>query len=206
MVKCDGRGIKYNLNTVYYFISINRRSKMNKLNYIITKLRIKLMNQIEYQEYLRTCGVKIGANCDINKTAVFGSEPWLITIDDNVRITQGVKFITHDGGLWTLRKMGLLDDKAVKYGSIHIGKNCNISWDVTFMPGVTIGDNCVIAAGAVVTKNIPSGTIFGGVPARQIESIEEYYEKVKDQCVPTYCMNNREKLEYLTRHHPELLR
>ena len=79
-----------------------------------------------------------------------------------MRVTQRVQFITHDGGLWTLRKMGLVGVNEVKYGNIYIGDNCNISWDVIIMPNVHIGNNVIVAAGAVVTKNIPDGEIWGG--------------------------------------------
>ena len=40
----------------------------------------------------------------------FGSEPYLIELGDNVRVTNGVRFVTHDGGLWVLRNMGKVDD------------------------------------------------------------------------------------------------
>lgn len=171
---------------------------------LINKIRIKLMSQSKYQAYLRKKGVKIGQGCVIDKSVVWGIEPWLIRIGDNVRITQGVKFITHDGGIWTLRHMGVIDKEAVKYGNISIGDNCNISWNVIIMPNVTISKNCIIAAGAIVTKDIPEGTIWGGVPAKQIETIEEYLMKVKNACVPTYSMTTEQKLEFLREHKPEL--
>lgn len=179
---------------------------MGKLSNILLQFKKKMMNQSQYQAYLRKCGLTLGRGCDIHKDAVFGPEPWLIKLGNNVRITRGVKFITHDGGLWTLRRMGLIDEEAVKYGSIEIGDNCNISWDVTIMPNVKIGKNCVIAAGAVVTKSIPDGTVWGGVPAKQIETIEMYHEKIKDQTVPTNHMTSEEKKKYLSEHKPELFK
>lgn len=174
------------------------------LKVIINKIRCALMSRTEYVNYLRKQGVIIGENCDISKNAVFGSEPWLIKIGNNVRITQHVQFITHDGGLWTLRKMGLIPESSVKFGRIVVGDNCNISWNVTIMPNVTIGDNCVIAAGAVVTKDIPSGEIWGGVPAKKIETVEEYYTKIKDDIVPTFGMSSEIKRKYLLENKPEL--
>ena len=52
------------------------------------------MSQRQYQRYLRSEGVTIGTGCDIYKPTKFGSEPWLIKLGNNVRITQGVNFIT----------------------------------------------------------------------------------------------------------------
>ncbi len=54
---------------------------------------------------------------------------------------------------------------------IRIGRNCWIGSKVTILDGVTIGDNCVIAAGAVVTKSMPSDSVIGGVPARVLKHI-----------------------------------
>lgn len=68
---------------------------------------------------------------------------------------------------------------------IKIGANCWIGAKVTILDGVTIGDNCVIAAGAVVNKSFPSHTIIGGVPAkvlREIHAPQQTFEKL----VPSY--------------------
>lgn len=177
---------------------------IRKIKTFLEKIYIKFMGNSSYIQYLRSKGIRIGIGCNIHKKAVFGTEPWLIKLGNNVRITKGVQFITHDGGLWTLRKMGLIDKEAVKYGTIIIGDNCNISWNVIIMPNVVIGDNCIIAAGAVVTKNVPSGTIWGGVPAKQIETIEDYLKKVSKNTVPTYSMSEAEKKAYLKTNCPEL--
>lgn len=177
---------------------------MMMMNKLYKKIKIKLMTKDKYIEYLRLRGVKIGINCDIDKRANFGSEPWLIQLGDNVRITKGVEFITHDGGLWTLRKMGVLDKESVKYGNIRIENNCNISWNVIIMPNVCIGKNSVIAAGAVVTKNVPNNSVWGGVPAKMIETIETYHSKISGCCVPTFSMSEHEKKQYLLKNNTEL--
>ena len=56
---------------------------------------------------------------------------------------------------------------------IHIGNKVWIGSHATILPGVTIGENAVIAAGAVVTKDVPANAIVGGVPAKIIKTIEE---------------------------------
>ena len=55
---------------------------------------------------------------------------------------------------------------------VSIGNDVWIGGNVTILPGVTIGDNVIIAAGAVVTKDIPDNCVVGGIPARVIKSIE----------------------------------
>ena len=82
---------------------------MKMIDYIIqyimpTGYRIK---------HLRNKGLRIGNGCEIYRSVNFGSEPYLISIGNDVRITSGVKFCTHDGGIWTLRKKGLLQDVVV---------------------------------------------------------------------------------------------
>ena len=56
---------------------------------------------------------------------------------------------------------------------IHIGKHVWIGANATVLPGVTIGDGAIVAAGAVVTKDVPANTIVGGVPAKVIRTISE---------------------------------
>ena len=64
---------------------------------------------------------------------------------------------------------------------VHIGKNCWLGAGVRVMPGVTIGDNSVIGAGSVVTKDIPPNVVAVGVPCKVLREInerdKEYYIK-----------------------------
>jgi acetyltransferase-like isoleucine patch superfamily enzyme len=106
----------------------------------------------------------------------FGSEPWLITIGNHVKVTSGVRFITHDGGSYVFRDQEKYKD-VKKFGKIVIHDNCFIGNCVIIMPGVSIGPNAVVGAGAVVTKNVPPNCVVGGVPAKVIMSVEEYAEK-----------------------------
>lgn len=57
--------------------------------------------------------------------------------------------------------------------SIRVGKNVWIGAHATILQGVTIGDNAVVAAGAVVNKDVPKNAVVGGVPAKIIKMIEE---------------------------------
>ena len=63
---------------------------------------------------------------------------------------------------------------------VHIGKRCWICANVVILPGVTIGDDCVIGAGSVVTKDIPSGTFAAGNPCRVIREITEADSVLRD--------------------------
>lgn len=68
-----------------------------------------------------------------------------------------------------------LRQKAYQYNApIHIGKNCWLGAGVMVMPGVTIGDNVVIGAGSVVTKDLPSNVIAVGNPCRVLREVNEH--------------------------------
>lgn len=170
---------------------------MSKLDYIIIHARPRS----KYPDFLRKKGAKIGKHCEIYKSANFGSEPYLITVGDHVRINEGVWLVTHDGGYWVLRDKhsGLSDEFSDMdhFGKIVIGNNVHIGTDAIIMPGVTIGDNCVVACGAVVTHDIPSGSIVGGVPAKLIETLDEYSKKAKKVGIHTKYMSQVQKKEYL---------
>ena len=62
------------------------------------------------------------------------------------------------------------------------------------MPGVTIGNNCIIGCGPIVTKEIEDNSIVSGVTAKYIKSIQEYYEKHKKTYDYTKGMNDKEKI------------
>lgn len=147
------------------------------------------------RDFKRFGGV-IGKNSVVFSDVFFGSEPYLIKIGNNCRISYGVKFATHDGGVWVLRNKPSLKDADV-FGKITIGDNVNIGWNAIILPGVTIGDNCVIGAGAVVTKDVPSNSVAAGCPARVIESLEEYEKKVATKCVMTRQMSPKKKMLFL---------
>ena len=148
-----------------------------------------------YKKFIK-CGGMIGQNCEVWPDVEFGSEPYLITIGDNVRITSGVRFVTHDGGVWVLRNNPGLEDIDV-FGKIVIGNNVHIGWNSIIMPNVVIGNNVVIGAGSVVTHDIPDNTIVGGVPAKVIKSLAEYKEKVELNGIHTKNLTWKEKREYL---------
>lgn len=149
--------------------------------------------------YWRKQGVKIGSGCYIVSNVQFGSEPYLITIGDNVRLTENVRFVTHDGGLWVARNIHNEYKNADKFGRITIGNNVHIGVNSIVMPDVTIGNNVIIGCGAVVTRDIPDNSVAVGVPAKVIETVDEYIAKNKDLFVNTKSMPPEQKKEYLSK-------
>lgn len=106
----------------------------------------------------------------------FGSEPYLITLRKNCRISSNVLFFTHDGGTHAFREFDKYKN-VIKYGKIVVGENTFVGAGSIILPDVKIGNNCVIGAGSVVTKDVPDKTVVCGIPAKAICTLEEYAEK-----------------------------
>jgi len=107
---------------------------------------------------------KIGKNVFINFDCVFLDLGGII-IEDNVFIAPKVSLLS-EGHPTSVEDRHSLIPKAV-----HLKKNAWIGAGATILPGVTIGENAVVAAGAVVSKDVPDNTIVGGIPAKFINDI-----------------------------------
>lgn len=144
---------------------------------IIEKIKWRLLSDGKKIEILRSRGLTIGEGCEILNGFDFGSEPYLVKIGDKVRMA-GVKITTHDGCVWVLRHLRPERyAESDKFGKVEIGDNRHIGMNAMIMPGVTIGSNCIIGTEAIVTRDIPDGSVAVGVPARVIESIWDYEAK-----------------------------
>ena len=134
---------------------------------------------VSSEKRARKDGVQLGENVSIMGNCNFGSEPYLVTLEDEVRVSFGVTFVTHDGGTWAFRDRKEYSE-IIKFGKIRVGYRSFTGCNTTIMPGVTIGKRCVIGAGSVVTKNIPDGMVAVGVPAKVIMTTEEYAQKCQE--------------------------
>lgn len=113
--------------------------------------------------------VKFGKNVFINHSAILSASGG-IEFCDGVSVAPGVRIATinHD-----------FNERHTKYtyGKVTIKKNAWIGMNVTICPGVTIGEYAVVAAGAVVTKDVPDFTVVGGVPAKVIKYQDSSLQK-----------------------------
>ena len=148
---------------------------MSKLKSILRHLRTIFFGPLHAA---KKEGLKCGKNVTIMKGTDFGSEPYLITLGNDVRISDHVFFFTHDGGSFVFRRDGYYKG-TVRFARIRIGNNCFIGSHALILPGVHIGDNCVIGAGSVVTNNFDDNSVIAGVPAKKICNINEYAERMK---------------------------
>ena len=108
---------------------------------------------------------KIGKNVFINFDCVF-LDLGGITIEDNVLIAPKVSLLSEG------HPVAPNERESLAPGHIHIKKNAWIGACATILPGVTVGENAVVAAGAVVSKDVPANTVVGGIPAKHIKNID----------------------------------
>lgn len=158
----------------------------------------KIYHEISLK-YILAKGLFIGPGTRILGKVDFGSEPYLVKIGSGVTITDGVKFITHDGGRWLFRNDPKFKTK-YHFGTITIRDNVFIGVNSIIMPGVIIGTNTIVAAGSVVTKTLDSNMVYAGVPAKPLYSIEEYREKMLSKSIEIEKlseMSAKEKKQFL---------
>lgn len=129
--------------------------------------------------YPETLGLFTPVQIDFPKQMRFGKNVFInhsftamsiggIDIDDNVQIGPHVTIVTdnHDFN----------NRYVLKCRPVHICRNAWIGANATILPGVTVGENAVVAGGAVVTKDVPAGTIVGGNPAKVLKKLAETAE------------------------------
>jgi acetyltransferase-like isoleucine patch superfamily enzyme len=109
--------------------------------------------------------IRLGKNVFINHACTF-LDLGGITIEDDVLIGPKVNLITEN------HPLNPSDRRALICKPIVIRRNAWIGAAATVLPGITIGENAVVAAGAVVSKDVPANTVVGGIPAKIIKSIE----------------------------------
>jgi acetyltransferase-like isoleucine patch superfamily enzyme len=110
--------------------------------------------------------ISLGKNVFINHACSF-LDLGGITIEDDVMIGPKVNLITENHPVDPLNRQALL------LKPIVIKRNAWIGAAATILPGVTIGENAVVAAGAVVSKDVPANTIVGGIPAKPIKQLNQ---------------------------------
>jgi acetyltransferase-like isoleucine patch superfamily enzyme len=164
--------------------------KMREASYAVKKLLIPMNNssdpaeirdllgQITGSEIDETTAVftplyinygkhtKIGKNVFINFDCTF-LDLGGITIEDNVLIAPKVCLLSEE------HPVSPVDRHSLRVGHIHLKKNVWIGANATILPGVTVGENSVVAAGAVVSKDVPNNAIVGGIPAKIIKMINK---------------------------------
>jgi acetyltransferase-like isoleucine patch superfamily enzyme len=124
----------------------------------------------EYARYLRARNVfqSQGEHCFIMPTSVF-TDPRYVEIGNNVQMAS-CTVLGHDGSIAMLnRAYNVVLDSV---GPVRLKDNVFIGHNSILMPNITIGPNAIVAAGALVTRDVPEGKIVSGVPAKVVGSVD----------------------------------
>lgn len=106
----------------------------------------------------RVWGMHVGPGCAISFSAKLDkTNPDGVWIGRDTAVVFGAAILAHD----TTRRM---------YSDTRIGERCNIGAHALIMPGITIGDGSIVAAGSVVVRDVPPGSLVYGNPARVLET------------------------------------
>ncbi|WP_290596754.1 MULTISPECIES: acyltransferase [unclassified Archaeoglobus] len=131
----------------------------------------------------RLRGTKIGRNVDIaNGVFIEDSFPELVEIEDGVDIGPGVIILAHDSSAHCISP-----NIPIMLKPVVIKRNAYIGAGALILPGVTVGEFSIVAAGAIVTRDVPPGKIVAGVPAKVIGDTSEYLKKFKGVCDEHTC-------------------
>ena len=138
-----------------------------RIKQLVKKLLLRLRGELPLEQYIKR-GMTVGENFRYQNGCSFDiSHCWLIQIGNDVQFSSRVHLLAHDAS--TQYQTGY-----VKIGKVVIGDGVFIGAGGTILPGVHIGRESVIGAGAVVKKYTSQRSLGGGVPARRICSIEEF--------------------------------
>lgn len=144
----------------------------NWINKIINRFLYRLRSDVTTEDLIER-GMVVGNNFNrMHGVILDDSHCWLITIGDYVTLAPRVHILAHDAS--TCHHLGY-----ARIGRVDIGNNVFIGADTVVLPGVAIGDNCVIGANSTVTKSIPDNMVAAGNPAKVICTIEDYIERNK---------------------------
>lgn len=131
-------------------------NKLRKLYFMVLK------DGFARADYLKKRDILAGIGDNVYfYSRIFPSDPKLLKIHNNVTVATNVRFLGHDR--IDIMMTGMLKEQYSKmYDCIEILDNVFIGSDCVILPGVRIGENSIIGAGAVVTKDLPGGFIWGG--------------------------------------------
>lgn len=122
---------------------------------------------------LKAAGLVVGRNVYVGRwTVIDPNFCWLITIGDEVVIGPRAYILAHDAS--TRKALGY-----TRIARVSIERDCFIGGGSLIMPGVTIGERAIVAAGAVVTRDVPAGTIVAGNPARPLADVDDYFTRMR---------------------------
>jgi maltose O-acetyltransferase len=147
------------------FNTAKRKLARRIKNFIEYHTKLEPASMESFIEHMRSHGIKIGQRVAIWECKFDGVYPWLITIGNDCTLS-GAEILTHDDS-------AVLHIGRRQVGPVRIGNGVFVGRGSIILPGVTIGSNSIIAAGSVVTKDVPEGAVVAGNPAQVITHVDD---------------------------------
>lgn len=159
--------------------------------YVCIAADVKLGRDVKLSKFINLYGCevddesKIGAFVEIQKNAKVGKRCKIsshtficegVTIEDNVFIGHSVTFINDSYPRSTTSDGGMQTEADWKVEKTVVKKGASIGSGATILSNISIGENAIVGAGSVVTKDVPPNTIVAGNPARLLRSVEPTLE------------------------------
>ena len=155
-------------NTINLSVSLNTSTNVEQIRERLSEIIGKQIDESTtiFTPFHTNFGkhIQIGRNVFINHACTFLDLGGII-IEDDVLIGPKVSIITEN------HPVSPNERKVLNLKSVIVKRNSWIGANATILPGVTIGENSVVAAGAVVTKDVPANTVVAGIPAKVIKKI-----------------------------------
>lgn len=154
-------------------IALPRRIRGNRNIFIGDRTAIDAYSWIEaiqsYGDVIFNPRIIIGDEVQIGRYSTITSIDE-IKIEDGCLFSEYIYISDHAHDVFTQDFRPLVRMPLIKKGKVHIGRQCFLGFRSIIMPGVTLGDRCIVGAGAVVTKSFPSKSVLAGVPAKLIRT------------------------------------
>ena len=146
---------------------------LNRLRSYVSTIRQRKKNY--YIQRLISKGMKLGNGVAILDPFFFDPDHcFLISIGDGCTLAPNVRLIAHDAS--SKKLVG-----ATRFGRITIGANCFLGDSVIVLPNVSIGQDSIIGAGSVVTRDVPPGSVAVGNPASVLMATMDYVQRLQVQ-------------------------
>ncbi|MEM7806876.1 MAG: acyltransferase [Planctomycetota bacterium] len=143
---------------------------------------VGLWRRLEYPQpdawaaYLKKYGgfASFGERCAVDPMTLF-TDPYLTRVGNNVRIA-GAKVFGHDGSVNMIN--AAFGSKLDNVGPVNFHDNVFIGVETIVLPGVSIGPNCIIGAGSVVSRDVPPNCVAVGTPAKPVCTLDDYVQRL----------------------------